>query len=111
MSTQQTAWIADVGVALNATDPLPVMLQTCAEAVVCHLDAAFARIWVVNAAEEILELRASAGQYTHLDGVLAMFARRPLGEETLVMLSSVANLIATGIAADKKGLGLGLYIS
>lgn len=158
MSTQQTALIADVGVALNAANPLPVMLQTCTEAVARHLDAAFARIWVLDAEENMLELRASAGQYTHRDGahsrvpvgamkigliaqerqphltndvlndprvsdpewarregmvafagyplavedrlvgVLAMFARRPLGAETLAMLSSVAHMIATGIA-------------
>ncbi len=76
MSTRQTALIADVGIALNATDPLPVMLQTCTEAVVRHLDAAFARIWVLNAAENVLELRASAGRYTHLDGA---HSRVPVG--------------------------------
>ena len=30
-----------------------------------HLDAAFARIWVLDKAGEVLELRASAGLYTH----------------------------------------------
>ena len=29
---------------------------------------AFARIWTLNPAENVLELRASAGMYTHLDG-------------------------------------------
>ncbi|HEY8291170.1 MAG TPA: hypothetical protein VIG44_01715, partial [Thermomicrobiales bacterium] len=76
MSTQQAAFIADVGIALNATDPLPVMLQTCTEAVVRHLDAAFARIWVLNAAENMLALQASAGRYTHLDGA---HSRVPVG--------------------------------
>lgn len=165
MSTKQTALITDVGIALNATEPLPIMLQTCAEAVVRHLDAAFARVWVLNAAGDMLELQASAGRYTHLDGthshvpvgalkigliaeerrphltndvpndprvsdpewarregivafagyplivenrlvgVLAMFAPHPLGEETVAMLSSVARMIATGIArkqADER---------
>ena len=44
------------------------MLQECAEAVVRHLDAAFARIWTLNGAAQVLELQASAGLYTHLDG-------------------------------------------
>ncbi|MGI8856012.1 MAG: GAF domain-containing protein [Thermomicrobiales bacterium] len=158
MTRSQTALIADVGVALNARDALPDMLQTCAAAVVRHLDAAFARIWTLDRAGAMLELRASAGLYTHLDGVhsrvpvgmfkigliaeerqphltnevrtdprvsdpewaaregmvafagyplivedrlvgvLAMFARHALGEETLATLSSVAQMVATGIA-------------
>jgi PAS domain S-box-containing protein len=59
---------ARVGVALTSTDPLSVRLQRCAETLVEQLDAAFARIWTLNAATDILELQASAGLYTHLDG-------------------------------------------
>jgi signal transduction histidine kinase len=44
--------------------------------VVEHLDAAFARIWTLNEAERMLELQASAGMYTHLDGA---HGRVPLG--------------------------------
>jgi C4-dicarboxylate-specific signal transduction histidine kinase len=33
-----------------------------------HLDAAFARIWTLNHTEQVLELQASAGCYTRLDG-------------------------------------------
>ena len=33
-----------------------------------HLDAAFARIWTHNEREKVLELQASAGMYTHIDG-------------------------------------------
>ena len=158
MNIQQTAFIADIGVALSADHPLPSVLQACAEAVVRHLDAAFARIWTLEPAADVLMLRASAGIYTHCDGphgrvpvgalkigllaaerrphltndvandprvsdpewamregmvafagypliardrvvgVLALFARHQLGEETLAMLASVAEMIATGIA-------------
>ncbi|HXG12618.1 MAG TPA: response regulator [Gemmataceae bacterium] len=59
---------ADVGVALTRGDSLREILQRCAEALVKHLDAAFARIWTLNEAEGVLELQASAGMYTHLDG-------------------------------------------
>ena len=32
------------------------------------IGVAFARIWTLNEAEQMLELRASAGLYTHIDG-------------------------------------------
>jgi signal transduction histidine kinase len=44
------------------------ILRGCAEAIVRHLDAAFARIWTLNKEKNMLELQASAGMYTHLDG-------------------------------------------
>jgi PAS domain S-box-containing protein len=148
---------ADVGVALGRGDTLPTLLQPCAEALVRHVGAAFARIWTLNEAEEILELQASAGMYTRLDGsrsrvpvgqgkigiiardrrpmltnsvigdpqfvdqewarreglvaftghpmilgdellgVMAFFARQPLGEITGKALASVADQIAMGI--------------
>lgn len=47
---------------------LRTVLQLCAEAVVRNLDAAFARIWTLNTEESQLDLQASAGLYTHLDG-------------------------------------------
>src|SRR5687767_5915582 len=142
------------------------MLQSCAEAIVRHLDAAFARIWTLNEAEGLLELQASAGLYTHTDGahgrvpvgmykigriaqerrphltndvihdprvsdkawaqregmiafaghpltvedqlvgVLAMFARQPLGEATLQALASVADGIALGIERKRTEVEL-----
>ena len=65
------ALAADVGVALTQTENLPDALQLCAEAIVRHLDAAFARIWTLSEAGDVLDLRASAGLYTHLDGSYA----------------------------------------
>lgn len=63
-----TALAADIGLALTRGQTLPEALQPCAEAMVRHLDLAFARIWTLNPAENVLELQASAGLYTHLDG-------------------------------------------
>jgi PAS domain S-box-containing protein len=68
---------ADVGLALTGSNSLEDMLGRCAEAIVRHLDAAFARIWTLNAKVGVLELRASAGMYTHLDG---SHGRVPLGQ-------------------------------
>ncbi|HXV99136.1 MAG TPA: GAF domain-containing protein, partial [Anaerolineae bacterium] len=154
---RMTAFSADVGLALTKTMTLPEALQNCAESMVQHLDAAFARIWTLAPGENILMLRASAGMYTHLDGsharvplgmfkigwiaqerqphltntlvgdphvgdqkwakregmvafagyplliegrlvgVMAMFARKPLADDTLQAMEAVANTIALAI--------------
>jgi PAS domain S-box-containing protein len=67
----------DVGYALIQSDTLSDMLGHCAEAVVRHLDGAFARIWTLNVETNVLELQASAGLYTHLDG---SHGRVPVGQ-------------------------------
>lgn len=150
----------EVALALNARTELPAMLQRCAELVVRHMDVAFTRVWTLNESTQTLELQASAGCYTHLDGlhsrvkvgelkigliarekkphltnnlqadpwvsdkawaaregmvafagyplmledrvlgVLALFARRSLGDDVLKALASVADSIALGI--DRK---------
>ncbi len=59
---------SEVGVALTTGDNLPDILQRCADAMVKHLDAAFARIWTLNETENTLELQASSGMYTHING-------------------------------------------
>ena len=58
----------DIGVALTVGGTPQGMLQRCAEALVQHLGAAFARIWTLDEERGLLLLQASAGQYTHLDG-------------------------------------------
>jgi PAS domain S-box-containing protein len=152
---------ADVAVALTERLPLQESLQLCTESMVRHLDAAFARVWTLNFSEQMLELKASAGMYTHLDGphgrvpvgkfkigliaqegvprltndvlsaprvgdkdwarregmvsfaghplivggqvigVMAMFARKPLAENTLNAIAAAANAIAVGIMRQR----------
>ncbi len=58
----------DVGLALTRGDSLRGILQPCAEALVQHLDAAFARIWTLGPGEDTLVLQASAGLSTRIDG-------------------------------------------
>jgi anti-anti-sigma regulatory factor len=155
---RQAAVAADVGGALaEGGVSLRSALQGCCEAVVRHLDAAFARVWTLERGSDVLELCASAGMYTHtngahgrvpvgkfkigliaaerkphltnsvvgdprvgdqewarregmvafagypllvedrLAGVLAMFSREQLPEDTLEALASVSNVIAQGI--------------
>ena len=155
----QAALRADIHAAFSVgtENALQAILQRSAEAVVRHLDGAFARIWTLNDRQNVLELQASAGLYTRLDGeharvpvgklkigliaqerkphltndvlndnrishpdwakqermvsfagypllvegrlvgVLAMFARKILGQDTLEALESVADTIAQGI--------------
>jgi two-component system, sensor histidine kinase and response regulator len=58
---------ADVAITLAQGVHATPILQNCTEAIVKQLDAALARIWTLND-ENVMELRASAGIYTHLDG-------------------------------------------
>ena len=67
---------SEVGSALTQGEGLRETLQLCVEALVRHLDVAFARIWTLDEGTSILELQASAGMYTHIDGP---HSRVPLG--------------------------------
>ncbi|MDQ6677892.1 MAG: PAS domain S-box protein [Acidobacteriota bacterium] len=158
--------VADVGLALNRSNSLPGMLKMCMEALVQHLDAAFARVWTVDRTGAVLQLQASAGLYTHIDGpharipvgkfkigliaeerkphltndvpgdprigdrewamregmtafagyplivderltgVVALFARHRLEENTLGALASVANSIALGVERKRKEIAV-----
>ena len=62
------------------------MLQICVTSIVRHLDAAFARIWLLNNEQKVLELEASAGLYTHLDGA---HARIPVGSFKIGLIAAV----------------------
>jgi PAS domain S-box-containing protein len=74
---RQAVFSADVRDALSGGGPLREVLQRCAEAIVRHLAAAFARIWILDELKDVLELQASAGMYTHIDGG---HSRVPVGE-------------------------------
>jgi PAS domain S-box-containing protein len=67
-AAREAALTVAIGAALTQGGALRQVLQRSAEAVAEHLDAAFARIWTLNETEQVLELQASAGMYTHLDG-------------------------------------------
>ena len=66
--TRLFAFGRDIGLTLVENVPLAEMLARAAETTVRHLDGAFARIWTLNESGDTLELKASAGLYTHLDG-------------------------------------------
>ena len=75
--TRQAALRADVSAALTCRAALREMLQRCCDSIVNRLGVSFARIWTVEATGKTLELQASAGKYTHIDGP---HARVPVGK-------------------------------
>ncbi len=75
---------SDVSRALIKDDSLRDILQACTAALVKHLDAAFARIWTLDKDSEMLELQASSGIYTHLDGE---HARVPVGQYKIGLIA------------------------
>jgi PAS domain S-box-containing protein len=76
---------AGVGVALTREPDLRRALQLCTEALVRHLDTAFARIWTLDPGGTVLELQASAGLYTRLDGT---HARVPVGAKKIGLIAA-----------------------
>ena len=71
-------------IAFGKEDSLKTILGECSEAIVRHLDAAFARIWTLSDDGKMLELQASAGMYTHLDGP---HSRIPMGQFKIGMIA------------------------
>lgn len=76
---------ADISLALITDDTLREMLKHCAEAMVARLDVAFARVWTLSEDGKILELQASAGMYTHIDGG---HSRVPVGKFKIGQIAS-----------------------
>ncbi|NDJ18157.1 GAF domain-containing protein [Myxacorys almedinensis] len=65
---KQVVFRAEIDCALTNGSTLQDILKHCTDAMVQHLGAAFARIWTLNADENVLELQVSSGLYTHIDG-------------------------------------------
>ncbi|HUB81657.1 MAG TPA: PAS domain S-box protein [Bryobacteraceae bacterium] len=92
IQTRQVAVRADVGLAFGQAETLATILHECAESLVRHLDAAFARIWTLSRDGKTLELRASAGLYTHLDGP---HSRIPIGRLKIGMIAQEQKHVLT----------------
>jgi len=95
-----SALAADIGLALTRSNSLPEMLKMCTEALVQHLDAAFARVWTLDATGTILELQASAGLYTHIDGP---HSRVPVGKFKIGLIAEERKAHLTNdVSADQR---------
>jgi PAS domain S-box-containing protein len=89
---------ADIGEALIFGEALPAVLQRCAERIVADLDAAFVRIWTLGAEKGVLELTASAGMYTRLDG---QHSRKIIGKGKIgVIAQNQRPILPNGVVDD-----------
>ncbi len=77
--------VLDISTALVGQETLCELLTSCTDAFVRHMDAAFARIWSLNEEEQVLELQASSGMYTHLDGG---HSRVPVGKFKIGLIAA-----------------------
>ena len=94
------AMSAEVGAALTRGSALRDDLQRCAGALVEHLDGAFARIWTLDAEAGVLELQASAGLYTHIDGP---HRRVPVGELKIGLIAHECKaLLTNAVVGDPR---------
>jgi len=82
--TRISAFREEIGIALSRQEDLKGILHDCAGAIVRHLDAAFARIWTIGSDGRELELQASAGKYTRLDGP---HSRIPVGQHKIGLIA------------------------
>lgn len=69
---RHTEFSAAIGIALSRKQLLPEMLGNCTDAMVEHLQAASACIWLLKEPERTLELRASSGLGSDPDGQHAL---------------------------------------
>lgn len=88
---------SDIRSAPGQERTLPEIMQHCVEALVQHLDAAFGRIWLLNKSGTVLELRASAGMYTHIDGP---HGRIPIGELKIGQIAKERKPLLTNAVCD-----------
>ncbi|MHB8836421.1 MAG: PAS domain S-box protein [Candidatus Methylomirabilia bacterium] len=94
-------FVAEIRQPLQSPDTLPAVLQQETEIIVNRLNAAFARIWTLNRAANLLELQASAGMYTHLDGA---HARIPIGRGKIGKIAQENRPFCTNAAIGDPGV-------
>ncbi|MCB0166181.1 MAG: PAS domain S-box protein [Anaerolineae bacterium] len=93
---------AEVSELLVSNKPRRPVLQGVCEALVSHLDCAFARIWILNSVEDMLELQASAGIYTHLDGE---HSRVPMGSFKIGRIAELGKPHLSNDVANDPNVG------
>lgn len=92
----------EVSTALGQAGDLRRMLGSCCEALVRHLDVALARLWTLNPETQVLELQASVGTATHLDGE---HARIPVGERRIGLIAQEGRPYLTNDLVQDPQLG------
>lgn len=96
--TRHALLMGDVGTALTRSKSLRETLERSAEAVVRHLGVACVRIWTLHAESRVLELQASAGIHSHVDGPLA---RIPVGHLRIGQIAASGSAYVTHALSDE----------
>jgi PAS domain S-box-containing protein len=91
-----------LSVVLAGTAPLAEILQASCQQLVDSLDAAFARVWLVNEHEPVLQLVASAGIYRHLDGA---HSRVPIGQLKIGRIAAQKKALLTNDVQTDPNIG------
>lgn len=94
-------FISEVSRALQSAAAMTAVLQQETEIAVMYLDAAFARIWTVDTATNLLELQASGGMYTRLDGA---HARIPVGRGKIGQIAREGKPLHTNAVVGDPGI-------
>ena len=98
--TRLAGLTAEISLAVTERATLLSTLQRCAEVTVSCAGAAAARIWTLNAGENVLELRASAGLYTQNN---AGHAPVPVGELGIGIIAYQRKpLIVRDVTCDRR---------
>ncbi|HMJ89059.1 MAG TPA: CHASE domain-containing protein, partial [Candidatus Acidoferrum sp.] len=101
--TQRAALRAHVGTAFTRHhSSARELLQDCTDAMVRYLPAAFARIWLLDPAENMLVLQASSGMYTHIDGA---HSRVPVGKLKIGLIAAERRAHLTNDVAHDRRVG------
>jgi len=102
-----SAFTADVGGALTRSESLPRALDACAQAMVQHLGAGIASIWVVDPKQPVLERRAAAGDVDVPEAV----DRIPVGQFRIGRIAAegkprIMDLTSEPLLEDDRGWAL-----
>lgn len=88
---------AQVGLALNRSNDLEEMLHSCCQALVDHLDASLVRVWTLDEMQNMLHLRATAGDYARLEHVQSIV---PVGQFKIGRIAQEKRPYLTNTVAD-----------
>ncbi len=90
----------EMGNAVMQGSNLEEILTRSVQAIVRHLDAALARVWTLSEDGTTLELKASAGLYTHIDGA---HSRIPVGKMKIGLIASERQPhVINGLLSDAR---------
>ena len=92
---------SEIGAALVQSQGFGDMMQQCAEALLRGVNAAFARIWMLEPETDTLVLCTSVGLYTHLDG---SHSRVKVGERKVGRIAATRQPIETNSALTEPGI-------